>query len=133
MQNFPLSVSDESWRGGMEHCKNKSTYLIGNANIYAYTLNVTSACTGLNNTDQRWIGVVRDLYIKSDQGKLKGVQYMYICLFLAVNCTRQPWGRAHHVHVAKRHTTNSFRSASIYDIFDFFSLIIHFFTDVTKI
>ena len=53
----------------MEQCKNKSTYLIGNANIYAYTLNVTSACIGLNNSDQRWIGVVRDLYVKSDQGK----------------------------------------------------------------
>lgn len=69
MKNFPLSAITSTWRKAMEYCKNQSTYLIGNANIYAYTLNVTSACTGLNNSDQRWIGVVRDMYVKSDQGK----------------------------------------------------------------
>lgn len=52
----------------MEHCKNKSAYLIGNANIYSHTLNATSACSGLENGDPRWIGVVRDQYVKSDQG-----------------------------------------------------------------
>ena len=69
MQNFPLSANSSNWRDAMEHCKNKRTYLIGNANIYDYTLNVKSACTSLNNNDPRWIGVVRDLYVKSDQGK----------------------------------------------------------------
>ena len=85
MQNFPLSANASTWRGGMEHCKDKSTYLIGNSNIYAYTLNVTSACIGLNNLDPRWIGVVKDLYVKSDQGK--PAYNTYIFLFLALYCT----------------------------------------------
>ena len=53
----------------MEKCKSNDSYLIGNDNIMYNSLDATSACINLNNSDQRWIGVVRDQYVKSDQGK----------------------------------------------------------------
>ncbi|XP_078309595.1 uncharacterized protein LOC111105805 [Crassostrea virginica] len=54
------------WREGMDHCKKMGIYLFGNVNLS----NKTLACTDLNNNDQRWIGVVKDQYIKADQGQL---------------------------------------------------------------
>lgn len=53
----------------MEQCKSNDSYLIVNDNIIYDKLDATSACTDLNNSDPRWIGVIRDQYVKSDQGK----------------------------------------------------------------
>lgn len=54
------------WREALDYCKNQTTYLLGNIS----TTNVTLDCTGLNHTNQRWIGVVRDQYAKTDQGNI---------------------------------------------------------------
>lgn len=51
----------------MNHCKRLGTYLIGNINIS----NITSVCANLNNNEPRWIGVVRDRYVKADKGNNK--------------------------------------------------------------
>ena len=51
----------------MNHCKRFGTYLIGNVNIS----NITLACVNLNNNEPRWIGVIRDQYVKADKGKSK--------------------------------------------------------------
>ena len=48
----------------MENCKRKNTYLIGNISLS----NITLVCAKLNNIDQRWIGIVRDRYVKTEQG-----------------------------------------------------------------
>lgn len=50
----------------MEMCKTNSTYLNGDIELS----NVKPACTNYNMTSPRWIGVVRDQYIKKDEGKV---------------------------------------------------------------
>ena len=61
-----LSLADyKSWREGMDICKTKSAYLIGNITLSDSTL----SCVDLNNTDPRWIGIVRDQFIGTDHGK----------------------------------------------------------------
>lgn len=54
----------------MESCKKQNTYLIGEIEISPNTENATLACTDLENLDQRWIGVVRDQFNKTDEGNI---------------------------------------------------------------
>nr|XP_022297014.1 uncharacterized protein LOC111106578 isoform X3 [Crassostrea virginica] len=54
------------WRQGMEICKRENTYLIGNIMLS----NITLVCAKLNNADPRWIGIVRDRYVRTEQGEV---------------------------------------------------------------
>lgn len=63
----------------MDKCKKRNAYLIGNINL----TNATLACKGLENSDPRWIGVVKEHYMKPYQGN-----YMHeSCPICDVYCT----------------------------------------------
>lgn len=51
---------------GLEHCKKRGIYLLWNITL----TNITSACKNFIHVDQRWIGVVKDLYLSKDNGNL---------------------------------------------------------------
>lgn len=55
----------------MENCKRENTYLIGNIMLS----NITLVCAKLNNADPRWIGIVRDRYVRTDQGNGKMINF----------------------------------------------------------
>lgn len=57
----------------MDRCKYTGSYLIGNISLS----DITMACASLNNYEPRWIGVVRDQYVKADTGNVK-MQDMFI-------------------------------------------------------
>lgn len=54
----------------MEVCKSKNSYLLGNVNL----LDANSACAGLQNTGPGWIGVIKENFVKSDQGNTKVIE-----------------------------------------------------------
>ncbi|XP_065937672.1 uncharacterized protein [Magallana gigas] len=57
----------EVWKVGFERCKSRGTYLLWNITL----TNITSACTNsIIHVDQRWIGVVKDLYLSKDYGEV---------------------------------------------------------------
>lgn len=59
--------SSEIWKQGMEVCKSKNYYLLGNINLS----DAKSSCTGLQNSGPGWIGVIKENFVKSDQGNSK--------------------------------------------------------------
>ena len=71
-----LSIADyKPWREGMDICKKKNAYPIGNITLSDSTL----SCVDLNNTDPRWIGIVRDQFIGTDHGKNIGIIMYMTC------------------------------------------------------
>lgn len=48
----------------------KDYYLLGNIDLS----DVKSACKDQENSDPRWIGVVRENYVKSDQGNTNAIK-----------------------------------------------------------
>lgn len=60
----------------MDHCKRTGSYLIGNISLS----NITLACADLTNSNLRWVGVVKDQYVKADKGngKVQAVCYYII-------------------------------------------------------
>ena len=58
-----------SWRQGVKTCKMLFTYPVGNITLS----NKTLACIGLQNTNPRWIGIVRDQYNGADHGNISNI------------------------------------------------------------
>lgn len=60
-----------NWTDNLEYCKENDNYPFGNINLS----NVSASCTGFNHTNQRWIGVVKEDFVLTDDGiyLLKGV------------------------------------------------------------
>lgn len=67
--NTPVYLNNQSseiWKQGMEVCKSKNYYLLGNINLS----DAKSSCTGLQNSGPGWIGVIKENFVKSDQGQI---------------------------------------------------------------
>lgn len=58
------------WEKTSKACKMKDYYLLGNINLS----DVNSACKDQENLDPRWIGVVKENYVKSDQGNTNAIE-----------------------------------------------------------
>lgn len=54
------------WKEGMEICKSNNHYLLGNINLS----DANSSCTGLQKSGPAWIGVIKENFVKSDQGQI---------------------------------------------------------------
>lgn len=54
------------WNSGLELCQSRGIYLLWNISL----TNITSACNNFIHLDQRWIGVVKDLYLSKDNGNI---------------------------------------------------------------
>lgn len=64
--NYPTCTTENvKWRCGMDRCKSNGVYLFGKMNL----TDISSACRSYINTP-RWIGVVKEIYITIDQGKI---------------------------------------------------------------
>lgn len=65
--NFIISITDKymNWTDSLKYCKQNDDYLFGNIDLS----NVSSSCTGFNHTSQRWIGVVKEDFLSTDDGK----------------------------------------------------------------
>lgn len=63
-----IFISDQvrnNWREGMEFCsETPNGYYLGNVNLS----DVHSSCTGLKHSGPGWIGVIKENFVKSDQG-----------------------------------------------------------------
>lgn len=54
----------------MEICKSNNHYLLGNINLS----DANSSCTGLQKSGPAWIGVIKENFVKSDQGNTNVIE-----------------------------------------------------------
>lgn len=63
-----LELTSETWTTGKKYCKDRGTYPVGNLSLSDITL--TCEATKGTGSAPHWIGVVKEMYQKEDQGQL---------------------------------------------------------------
>lgn len=61
---IPITDKYTNWTDSLENCKENDNYPLGNINLS----NITSSYTGFNHSNQRWIGVVKEDFLSTDDG-----------------------------------------------------------------
>lgn len=59
-------LTSETWTTGKKYCKDRGTYPVGNLSLSDITL--TCEATKGTGSATHWIGVVKEMYQKEDQG-----------------------------------------------------------------
>lgn len=53
-----------NWTNGLEFCKKSDTYLLSNISLSS----LTSSCTGFDHGNVRWIGIIKEDFLSTDDG-----------------------------------------------------------------